>query len=166
MTEIVLIAALARNRALGKDNRLLWHLPEDQRHFRQRTMGSPVIMGRRTWDSLPVRFRPLPGRRNIVVTRDAGWSAPGAERAASPRDALSLVAASPQAFVIGGAELYAAMLGDADELCLTEIDRDFDGDCFFPPVDPAAFTEIARQTHCTSAPDSYNYSFVTYRRNR
>jgi len=109
--KLALIAAVARNRAIGRDNDLLWRLPEDARHFRRTTQGHPVVMGRRTWDSLPERFRPLPGRLNVVVTRQPAWQAEGAVAAHSLEDALDLIrAVQPLAqtcFVIGGAQLYA-----------------------------------------------------------
>ena len=105
-----LIAAVATNGAIGRDNDLLWHDSRDQKHFRATTLGCPVIMGRRTWDSLPERFRPLPGRRNIVITRNTTWQAPGAEVAHSLDEALALVAEAPKAFVMGGGELYALAL--------------------------------------------------------
>ena len=161
---ITLIAAVARNGVIGRDNALLWQLPEDLRHFRTVTSGHPVIMGRKTWDSLPPRFRPLPGRRNIVVTRQTGWRADGAEVVASPEAALALLSGSDQAFVIGGAELYAAMLPRADELMLTEIDRDFDGDVVFPAWDGKRFAETSRQTHAAAAPNDFGFSFVRYER--
>jgi dihydrofolate reductase len=156
-----LIAAVARNGAIGKGNALLWREPEDQKHFRRATMGCPVVMGRKTWDSLPPRFRPLPGRRNIVVTRDAAWRADGAEAAASLDAALALVAGAPKVFVIGGGELYASALPRADELLLTEIDAELDGDVFFPPW-RAQFTEVSRETHRSA--DGVRFDFVTYRR--
>lgn len=161
-TELVLIAAVARNGAIGRGNALLWQEPADQRHFRAVTMGAPVIMGRRTWDSLPDRFRPLPGRRNIVVSRDPGLAAPGAEVVAGLDDALQRVAGAPRAFVIGGAQLYTLALPRADALELTEIDADLDGDVFFPAWRPADFDEVARARH--QAADGTPYSFVTYRR--
>jgi len=161
---LTLIAAVARNGVIGQGNRLLWHLPEDLQHFRALTRGHPVIMGRRTWDSLPERFRPLPGRRNIVVTRDPDWHAAGAERAASPAQAIESVRDSAQAFVIGGAELYVAALPWADELQLTEIDRDYEGDAHFPTFDAEAFAEVAREAHRAAAPGNLRFDFVTYRR--
>ncbi len=162
MGTLALIAAVARNGAIGKAGGLLWHEPEDQRHFRRATMGCPVIMGRKTWDSLPARFRPLPGRRNIVVTRDAAWQAPGAERAASLDDALALTRDDAKAFVIGGGELYGLALPRADELVLTEIDRDLDGDTFFPPWERGDFVETRRERHVGA--DGTAFDFVTYRR--
>ena len=163
MTTLALIAAIDRQGAIGRRGGLLWHESEDQKHFRRVTMGCPVIMGRKTWDSLPVRFRPLPGRRNLVVTRQAQWSAAGAERAASLDDALARAAPAKTAFVIGGGELYALALPRADELVLTEIDTAFaDADTFFPAFDRMRFVEAARETR--TAADGMRYAFVTYRR--
>lgn len=156
---LALIAAVARNGAIGKDGGLLWHEPEDLKHFRRVTMGCPVIMGRKTWDSLPARFRPLPGRRNVVITRNSAWRADGAEAAPSLDAALALLADAPKVFVIGGGELYAHALPHASELVLTEIDADFDGDTFFPPWERARFTETSRE-------DRPGYSFVIYNNTR
>jgi dihydrofolate reductase len=155
-----LIAAVARNGAIGKNNELLWSEPEDHRYFRRVTMGCPVIMGRKTWDSLPARFRPLPGRRNIVLTRNPAWRAEGAQAVASIGDALALLVDTPKVFVIGGAEVYALALPRADELVLTEIDADLNGDTFFPPWDRSRFTISAREPRVGA--DGTAYSFVTY----
>ncbi|MEP7294686.1 MAG: dihydrofolate reductase [Burkholderiales bacterium] len=154
-----LIAAVARNGAIGKGNELLWREPEDQKHFRRVTMGCPVIMGRKTWDSLPARFRPLPGRRNVVITRDPAWHSDGAEAVTSLDAALALLAGTPKAFVIGGAAIYALALPRATELVLTEIDADLDGDIFFPHWDRSQFKLTARE-------DRGGYSFVTYNNTR
>jgi dihydrofolate reductase len=108
-----------------------WHVPEDLAHFKELTTGSTVVMGRKTWDALDPRFKPLPGRRNIVVTRDPEWSADGAEAARSLEDALS---GAPPLWVIGGAELFAATIDRADRLEVTELDLDVDGDTWAPPV--------------------------------
>jgi dihydrofolate reductase len=159
--QLVLIAAVARNRVIGRGNALVWDEPKDKRHLRATTMGAPVIMGRKTWDSLPPRFRPLPGRRNVVVTRDAAWRAEGAEAAHSLDAALALVHDAPKAFVIGGGELYAQALPRADELVLTEIDADLDGDVFFPPWRDA-FEETARETQADAR--GVRFDFVRYRR--
>jgi len=157
---LALIAAVDRRRAIGRGGELLWHERDDQRHFRAVTMGCPVIMGRKTWDSIG---RALPGRRNIVVTRDAAWRAEGAERAGSLDEALALVADAPKAFVIGGGELYALALPHADELVLTEVDASFgDADTFFPAFDRAGFVEEARDARV--AADGTRFAFVTYRR--
>ena len=158
------IAAVARNGAIGRDNALVWSDPEDLRHLRRVTMGWPVIMGRRTWDSLPARFRPLPGRRNLVLTRDPAWHAAGAERVGSLADALARLAGTAKAFVIGGAEVYAQALPLADELVLTEIDIEPAADTHFPAWDRAQYTQRSREAH-TSA-DGVGYAFVTYTRNR
>lgn len=162
--KLILIAAVARNGVIGHDNQLLWHLPEDLAHFKRTTLGAPVIMGRKTWDSLPARFRPLPGRRNVVLTRQPGWQAPGAEVAHSLDSALAGLQDVPKVFVIGGAELYAAALPQADALVLTEIDRDFDGDACFPAWDRSAFIEQSRQHGRSAAPDALPHAFVTYQR--
>jgi dihydrofolate reductase len=159
-----LIAAVPRNGAIGKDNALLWHEPEDQRHFRRITMGSPVIMGRKTWDSLPARFRPLPGRRNVVITRNAEWQAPGAEAAPSIEAALGLLEGADKAFVIGGAHIYTLAMPLADELVLTEIDADLPGDTFFPEWDRTHFTINSREPHTDAS--GRGYSFNIYTRNR
>ena len=158
-TTLALIAAVARNGAIGKGNALLWREPEDLKHFRRVTMGCPVIMGRKTWDSLPARFRPLPGRRNVVITRNPAWRAEGAEPVTSIDAALSLLAGAAKAFVIGGAELYALTLRLADELVLTEIEIALDGDVFFPSFDRTRFVETSRETRP-------GFSFVTYKNTR
>jgi dihydrofolate reductase len=162
--KLALIAAVARNGTIGRGDAIPWRLPEDQQHFRRITMGAPVIMGRKTWDSLPARFRPLPGRRNIVVTRDPQWRADGAEAAPSLDAALALAAAAEKAFVIGGGELYREAIAHADELVLTEIARDFDGDAHFPAWDRSRFRETSREVHCAAAPNNFDFAFVTYRR--
>jgi dihydrofolate reductase len=163
MAPVVLIAAVARNRVIGHGNELLWRLPEDARWFRAQTLGCPVVMGRKTWDSLPERFRPLPGRLNLVITRQPGWQAPGAV-VASSLDAALAAAQAAKVFVIGGAEVYAAALPRADELVLTEIDADFDGDAKFPAWDREAFTEVERECHHAAPPNDFDFSFVRYRR--
>jgi dihydrofolate reductase len=161
--EIVLIAAMDRRHAIGRDGELLWHEREDQKHFRAVTMGCPVIMGRKTWDSLPAKFKPLPGRRNIVVTRNRAWQAGGAEAAPSLAAALALVADAGKAYVIGGGELYALALPLADELEMTEVDADFEApDTYFPEFDRSLFAETARRSLRTEA--GVGFAFVTYRR--
>lgn len=160
--ELVLLAAVARNGVIGGNNDLLWRLPEDMRFLRDTTMGHPVIMGRRTWESLPERVRPLPGRRNIVVSRDAGYAAPGAELVHSLDAALACVQDAPRAFVLGGAQLYALALPHADRLLLTEIDHDFDGDVHFPPWPRDRFDELWRTRHDSG--QGFAYERAEYRR--
>ena len=156
---ISLIAALARNRAIGKNGQLLWHLPEDMRHFRETTRGKPVIMGRKTWDSLPERFRPLPGRHNIVVSRDPAYQANGATLAGSLADAVRQALDADEVFVIGGAQLYREALPLADRLYLTEIAQDFDGDAHAPVLGPE-WVEAARTNHTSAS--GLPFSFVSY----
>ncbi len=160
--EIVLIAAVARNGVIGRNNGLVLHDPVDQRHFRQTTLGCPVIMGRKTWDSLPPRFRPLPGRRNVVLTRSTGLQFEGAETAPSLGQALALVGAAPRIFVIGGAQLYAQALPLAHTLMLTEIDADLEGDVHFPQWNRSLFVETARSA--ATAATGRKLHFVTYSR--
>ncbi|MEU9037046.1 dihydrofolate reductase [Streptomyces sp. NPDC048352] len=131
-----LIWAQTRDGVIGADNTIPWRLPEDMAHFKATTLGHPVVMGRRTWDSLPPRFRPLTGRRNIVVTRDPHWASEGAERAGSVAGALELAAGSAETWVIGGGEIYRAALDHATTLSVTEIDTTVDGDTYAPAPGP------------------------------
>jgi dihydrofolate reductase len=159
---LIVVAAVARGGVIGRDNAIPWRIPEDMARFRELTMGHPVVMGRRTWDSLPDRFRPLPGRRNVVVSRSPDWHADGAERAGSLHEALRLVDGASEVFVIGGAQLYAAALPLADELLLTEIDADIEGDTSFPPFDRTAYEEVSREPRVSET--GLSFSFVTLRR--
>ena len=152
---ITLVVAAARNGVIGNNGAIPWRLPEDMRRFKALTLGHTVVMGRKTWDSLPPKNRPLPGRRNVVVTRQEGWSAPGAETAALDQ------ALKDDVFVIGGAELYRAALGLAGRIELTEIHRDFDGDAHFV-VDRSGWRETLREDHVSA--DGLAYSFVTLER--
>jgi dihydrofolate reductase len=161
---IVLVGAVARNGTIGHDNDLVWRIPEDLAHFKRVTTGHPVLMGRRTWDGLPPRFRPLPGRRNLVLTRQPGWQAEGAEVVASLEQALALCAGAERLCVIGGAQVWALALPIADELILTEIDRDFEGDTAFPEWDRRAFVEASRERLRPAPPNDFEIDFVTYRR--
>jgi dihydrofolate reductase len=161
--QLHLIFARAANGVIGKDNALPWHLPEDMAHFKRTTLGNPVIMGRKTWDSLPQKFRPLPGRLNIVVTRDAAWQADGALRAGSLPEAVALCPAGSDAWVIGGAQVYAAALPLAYGAVVTEIARDFEGDVFAPVFGPE-WHETAREDHI--AANGLPFAFVTYTRDR
>ena len=156
---VTLIAAVARNGAIGRDNALLVHLPGDLPRFKQLTLGRPVVMGRKTWDSIG---RPLPGRRNLVITRNTEWAAAGAERADSFDAALTLAGDAERVCVIGGAEIYALALPHAHELQLTEIDADFEGDAFFPDWPREAYDCVASETQTT--PQGLVYRYVNYRR--
>jgi dihydrofolate reductase len=160
--KVSLVAAVARGRVIGRNGTIPWQIPEDVARFKSATTGHAVVMGRRTWESLPNRFRPLPGRRNVVVTRNATWSAEGAERVGSVEEALALLEREEAVFVIGGAEIYAAALPHADQLLLTEIDLDVEGDTLFPEWKAAAFREVAREPHVTG--EGAAFAFVTYER--
>ena len=154
-----LIFARARNGVIGKDNTLPWHLPEDLAHFKQTTLGQPVVMGRKTWESLPPKFRPLPGRTNIVVTRQTDWQAVGAVVAHSIEEAVQQCPADAQIWVIGGAEVYAQAMPLASRAVVTEIDADFEGDAFAPELG-ADWKEIARTAHVAAS--GLTFSFATY----
>ncbi|HEX2541170.1 MAG TPA: dihydrofolate reductase [Caldimonas sp.] len=157
---ISLVASVARNGGIGRDGGLLVHLPGDLPRFKRLTMGAPVLMGRKTWQSIG---RPLPGRRNIVITRDPAWQAEGAEPAGSLDDAIRRAGAVSRLSVIGGAQIYALALPLATTLELTEIDADLEADTFFPAWDRGGFTETSREPQV--AADGLRYAFVTYRRN-
>ncbi|MBI3144123.1 MAG: dihydrofolate reductase [Pseudogulbenkiania sp.] len=156
---ITLVAAMAANRVIGIDNRLPWHLPEDLKHFKTVTLGKPVIMGRKTYDSIG---RPLPGRRNIVVTRQYGWSAAGVEVAHGLEAALALVVEAESACVIGGAELYRQALPLAHRLELTEIAESYQGDAYFPDFSLDEWCEVQREAHRSE--QGLGYAFVSYQR--
>ena len=158
---IVAIAAVADNWVIGSGEDMLWHIPEDFRRFKRVTTGKPVIMGRKTFESIG---RPLPGRRNIIVTRNTAWQHEGVDVAHTLDEARALVSDQARVFVIGGGELYAQALPQADELILTEVDADFDADTFFPAWDRAAFTEVSRETHTAEA--GWPYHFVVYLRRK
>jgi len=162
--QIILIAAVARNGVIGDGRHLLWQLPEDLAHFRRATLGNPVIMGRKTWDSLPPRFRPLPGRRNLVLSRQADFRASGAEVAATLDDALLSLHGEPRVCIIGGEQVYRLALPLADQLLLTEIDRDFAGSAHFPDWDRRAYAVVDRRSHKARPPNDFEFSFVTYQR--
>ena len=156
-----LIYARARNGVIGRDGVMPWHLPEDLAHFRRTTLGAPVIMGRKTWDSLPERFRPLPGRRNVVVTRQTGWAAEGAHAAHSLAAARALCAPAPVAWVMGGAQIYAQALPLAQQVVVTEIDADFAGDAFAPVLGPE-WQESTRQEQISAS--GVPLRFISYTR--
>jgi len=158
-TRIYLVAAVSLNGVIGARGRLPWHLPEDLQHFKKLTLGHPVIMGRRTWESLG---KPLPGRANIVISRKAGFEAPGASVAATLEAAVALCAGEPVAFVIGGAEIYAAAIPLADGIVLTEIHRDYDGDTLFPDWDRNAWRVAQKEAHTSST--GVRFDFVRYER--
>jgi dihydrofolate reductase len=154
-----LIYARAANGAIGKDGVMPWHLPEDLAHFKRTTLGCPVIMGRKTWESLPPRFRPLPGRANVVVTRQHDWQAEGTRVAHSLDEAIGLCGDESDAWVIGGADIYRQALPLASTAVVTEIEADFEGDAFAPELGPA-WQETQRERHVAAS--GLHFSFVTY----
>lgn len=189
MPEIVIIAAVAKNRIIGRDNQLIWNIPEDMAHFKALTQGHTVLMGRKTWESLPPRFRPLPGRRNIVVSRQADYSAPGAEVADSLENGLKLASTVVSAidsmtadgtnsageativFIIGGEQIYTQAMVLADRLEITEVDLEPEGDAWFPEISANMETKAGAAVDwklvAKNTPPSQSgtgFSFLTYRR--
>ncbi|KAA9327202.1 dihydrofolate reductase [Hymenobacter busanensis] len=159
---VALVVAVAENGVIGRDNQLPWHLPNDLKQFKQVTMGHPIVMGRRTYESIG---RPLPGRRNIVVTRQSDWKAEGCEVAHSVLGALELARQyDEQVFVIGGAEIYRQALPAADTVYLTEVHHTVPGDAALPPFTTDEWREENRERHEPDEKHAYPYSFVTLRR--
>lgn len=150
---------MAKNRVIGKDNQMPWHLPADLKHFKAVTMGKPIIMGRKTYESIG---RPLPGRQNIVVSRDPEHSVEGCDSATSFEEALVLVKNSDEVMVIGGGLLYQQTLPLANKLYLTFIDLDVAGDTLFPEFENLKLTEFNREAHKADEKNSYNYEFVDF----
>ena len=157
--KLTLVVAIDAQRGIGIDNQLPWHLPADLAHFKRVTLGKPIVMGRKTFDSIG---RPLPGRRNIVITRNPDWSHPGVEVAGSLDAAIALLGEEP-ASIIGGAQVFAESMRVADRMIVTEIDHAYRCDTFFPPIDAATWRERARETHAAEG-DGVGYAFVTYER--
>jgi len=156
---VSLVAIVARDGGIGNAGGLLVRLPDDLRRFKQITLGTPMVMGRKTWESIG---RPLPGRRSIVVSRDPRFAAEGAETATSLDAALALAGSVPLVHVVGGAEIYELAMPLADELQLTELDAEFPADTFFPPWDRRRFIEVAREQRETA--EGLRYAFVTYKK--
>ncbi len=155
-----LIMARAANGVIGKDGAMPWHLPEDLANFKKVTLGKPVIMGRKTWDSLPAEFKPLPGRLNIVITRQKDWKAEGAKTANSLFEAMGMCPLDGNAWVMGGAEIYKLAMMLAATALVTEIDAEFEGDTKAPTFG-ASWKEVSRESHTSAT--GLNYSFVTYK---
>jgi dihydrofolate reductase len=160
-----LVWAQGSGGVIGHDGGIPWHVPEDQARFRRLTRGHPVVMGRATWDSLPERFRPLPDRENVVLTRSSGWTAPGATVVHDVDDARRVLAGR-DAWVIGGSQVYAAFLGDADVVEVTEVDVDVPGDAFAPRLDPAVWrpADPDPATGWHTSTTGVRYRYLAYRR--
>ena len=166
-----IIVAMAKNNAIGKDNQLLWHLPEDLQYFKRTTMGKPIVMGRKTFESIG---RPLPGRLNIVITRQQDWQHDGVKVVHTIEDALRLAEAQSmidgvdEVMVIGGAEIYKTALPQADKLYITRVDAEIEGDAFFPEIDQAVWQETQREHHAASdsalKTNTYDYAFCVMER--
>lgn len=164
-SQLTLVVAIDATNGIGINNQLPWHLPEDLAHFKRTTSGHPIIMGRKTFDSIG---RPLPNRRNIVITRNPDWQHDGVEAVTSIAAAKALVDVNNNnapAFVIGGGQIFADTLAEADRLIVTHIDKTFDCDAFFPAIDPAVWKEVAREDH-RSETNGFDFSYVTYDRIR
>jgi dihydrofolate reductase len=161
--KISIIAAMAANRVIGHENRLPWHLPADLGHFKQITMGKPIVMGRKTWESLA---RALPGRSNIVITRDKNYVAEGGKVVHSMEEAMQAAGECEEVMVIGGAEFYLQTLPLADTLYLTLVEGEFEGDAFFPEIDEDEWREVAREAHEADDKNPHAYSFVRLERVR
>jgi dihydrofolate reductase len=160
---ISLIVAMAENRVIGRDNQLPWRIPEDLKHFKALTMGKPIIMGRKTYESIG---RPLPGRDNIVITGDTLYRAEGCQVVHSIEEALRSVGVAEEAMIIGGAALYRQTLQDADRLYLTLVKAQPEGDTWFPKIEPQAWREIRREAHRADESNEYDYAFVVLDRVR
>ena len=152
---------MAENRVIGRANRLPWRLPADLRRFKSVTMGKPVIMGRKTYESIG---KPLPGRSNIVVTRDPDYRAPGCQVVHSLEQALEAGAGHAEVMVIGGAELYRQALGRAQRIYLTLVRAEVEGDALFPDIEPQQWRELERESHRADERNQYDYDFVTLQR--
>ena len=158
---INMIFARSANGVIGNNNAMPWHLPEDLAHFKKLTLGCPVIMGRKTWDSLPPKFRPLPGRTNVVITRQADWQAAGAQSAGSLTDALAICQPASNVWIIGGAQIYAQAEPLSQRVEVTEIAQHFSGDAYAPELGPD-WLESAQEQHVSLS--GLAFSFVTYLR--
>ena len=165
--KLAMIWGMSRNRTIGRNNALPWHLSEDLKYFRRVTMGKPIIMGRKTWESIG---KPLPGRSNIVITRDPAYSAEGVKVVRTLEDAISLaenialIDGAEEAVVIGGAQIYAQALPLAQRLYMTQVHAEVEGDTFFPQFDLTQWNEIGHEDFAASGPNPYDYSFVVLER--
>jgi len=158
---IALVVAMAENRVIGKNNQLIWHLPADLKFFKNLTTGHPIIMGRKTYESIG---KPLPNRTNIVITRQPDFKAEGCLVAHSLNEALMMAQQlDSEIFVIGGAEIYRQAMFLADTIYLTKVHHQFEGDTFFPEIDSILWKEVSREKHEPDEKNSYPYSFVTYK---
>lgn len=159
MTDLTIVVALDEKRGIGIDNKLPWHLPEDLAHFKRTTTGRPIIMGRKTFDSIG---RPLPNRRNIVITRNPEWQHDGVDAVHSLEAALALVGETPSC-IIGGGQIFAEALPITNRMIVTEVGKTFECDAFFPEIDPRQWKQVARENHRSDS-NGFDYAYVTYER--
>lgn len=160
-TRVSLIVAADENDVIGANNRLPWHLPEDLKHFKQLTMGKPMIMGRKTLESIG---RPLPGRRSIVLTRQPGFTAPGCEVAGSLEQALRMTDSVEETMIIGGAEIFQQALPQAGRIYMTRVHGRFEGDTYFPELESTVWRELSREAHAADDKNLWPYSFLLLER--
>lgn len=166
MMILSIIVAISSNLVIGKDNTLIWHMPADMKYFKDKTSGHCVITGRKNYESIPEKFRPLPNRTNIVVTRQTDYQAPGAIVASSIEKAIAIAKelGDEEVFIIGGAEIYKQSMPMVNRLYLTRIHHEFEGDAFFPEVDLEIFKLTNAEPHQADEKNKYNYTFETYER--
>ena len=161
MNQISIVVAISENNAIGKDNQLLWHLPADLKHFKNITTGHTIIMGRKTYDSIG---KPLPNRRNIIITRQKGLNIEGVEVANSLDEALALCENENEVFIIGGAEIYKQAIAVAHRIYLTRVHQDFKADAFFPEIDNESWKEVEKVDHLPDEKNKFAYTFSTLER--
>lgn len=165
--KLALIVAVAQNRVIGRDNKLPWYLPNDLKYFKQTTLGKPVIMGRKTYESIG---KPLPGRTNIVITRQTGYQPEGVKVVGTVEDAIKvaesvcLIDGQEEAMVMGGAEIYGLTLPHCERLYLTEVHAEVEGDAWFPEYEKSEWKEVTREDFKAEGPNPFDYSFVVYER--
>lgn len=161
--KIALIAAVANNGVIGANNQIPWHCPADLQYFKRTTMGAPILMGRKTWQSLAIK--PLPGRHNIVISRDQSFSDDRCSVVSSIQQGLDLVSGCDRVFIMGGAEIYQQVLDRADELFLTEVDINVEGDCWFPEVSDDDWKLKSQESHAADSKNPYSLTFKIFNRN-
>ncbi|MDX1412818.1 MAG: dihydrofolate reductase [Candidatus Promineifilaceae bacterium] len=164
MSIFSIIVAMDKNGLIGANNRVPWRLPDDMKYFRQKTMGKPVIMGRKTYESIPDRFRPLKGRKNIILTHQANYRAPGCIVTHSVLEAIKAAAGAEEVMIIGGAEIYRQFLPRADRIYLTKIDGEFEGDVSFPQENWSKWVEVEKDEHPVDDRHDHPFSFLTLER--
>lgn len=165
--KVSIIAAVAENRAIGKNNDLIWHLPDDLRFFKKTTTGSPIIMGRKNYESIPEKYRPLPNRKNIVVTRQKDYQAPGCEVVQNIEEALKNEQNQDEVFIIGGGQIYQLSLDHdlVDQMYITEVHHSFDADAFFPKFDKSRWSKEIIGKHSIDEKHTYAFTFCLYTKN-